>query len=216
MNSKELLEVISEGESSKLEFKRKLNSPDKLAREISAFANTKGGILLVGVDDDGSIVGVQSEKTEIDIIETTCAFHIKPPIIPSIEIINLKGYDIVVVYISESKSKPHFIEIKDTDNNKKLHRAYIRLGEKSVMASREMYRLLSYQNADSPPLKISIGEREKRLFNYLQLYEKTTLNEYAKLVNISKRRAERILIKLVRAGVLQIHNDSHTDFFTLR
>ena len=61
---------------------------------------------------------------------------------------------------------------------------------------------------------IYIGEAEKRLFSYLEAKERITVKEYAKLVNISKRRAERKLITLVRAGVLQIHNDSHNDYFT--
>jgi DNA-binding MarR family transcriptional regulator len=69
--------------------------------------------------------------------------------------------------------------------------------------------------ADEKPLKLSIGYNEKRLFAYLEKYEKSTVKDFAKLVNISDRRAERLLIRLVRAGALQIHNDLHHDYFTL-
>ena len=78
MNRKQLIELISQGESSTLEFKRKISSFHKIAKEISAFANTIGGYLLIGVDDDGSIVGVESEKSTVDEIKTACEFYLFP------------------------------------------------------------------------------------------------------------------------------------------
>lgn len=216
MKPKELLELIAEGESSKLEFKRKLSSPEKIAKEIAALANTIGGILIVGVDDDGTIYGVKSEKTEIDIIEHACNFLISPPISFQIEIISIYDNELVLAYISESENKPHVISLTDKDSNKELKRAYIRVGEKSVMASREMFRLMSSQRDNAKELRLSIGDNEKRLFSWLEMHERATVNDFAKLVNISRRRAERLLIRLVRAGVLQIHNDSTHDYFTLK
>ncbi len=214
MKAKELKEIVSQGESGVLEFKRKATTPEKLAREIAALANTKGGHLLIGIDDDGTFVGVRSEKSELDIVEQACTFHITPPITPEIEIIEYKGKDIVVLKISESTEKPHTIEILDSETDKIVRRAYIRLGEKSVVASKEMYRLLTTQ-ASGKPLKISIGDREKRLFNYLEMHETITVKEFASIVNISARTAERILINLVRARLILIHNDSTRDYFTL-
>ena len=62
MRRSELKELIAEGESTTLEFKRKFTSPEKIAKEIAAFANTKGGYLLIGVDDDKRIYGVKSDR----------------------------------------------------------------------------------------------------------------------------------------------------------
>jgi len=214
MNPKEFKELIAEGESSFLEFKRKATTPNKLAREIAALANTKGGTLIIGVDDDGTIVGVRSEKSEIDIVEKACAFFISPPVKPEIEIIEYKDKDIILVHIPESKNKPHVVEIEDTEKKRIVKRAYIRLGEKSVIASKEMFKLMTSQ-ASGKPLKISIGERERRLFNYLERHERITVKEFAAIVNISRRRAERILIDLVRANVIIIHNDTSNDYFSL-
>jgi len=59
---------LSRGEGFEIEFKEGLN-PEKIARALSAFANTKGGYVLFGVDDDGSIIGVESEKSEVDLIQ---------------------------------------------------------------------------------------------------------------------------------------------------
>lgn len=214
MHPKEFLELISGGESSRIEFKRKTTSPEKLAREISALANTRGGYLIIGVDDNKDIIGVRSEKSEISAIELTCQFYIDPPVTPSIEILNIYNEDVIIAHIPESTQKPHCIYIVDSESGKKQKRAYIRLGEKSVMASREMYRLMNYMGDESSALKLSIGDAEKRLFSYLEVHEKATVNDFARLVNISRRRAERLLIRLVRAGVLMIHNDMNEDYFT--
>lgn len=212
MRPKELIKLIEKGESSSLEFKRKTTTPNKLAKEFAALANTKGGYLLIGVDDDGTVVGIHSEKSDKEVVETSCNFHIDPPIEHEIEFINIFDKEIVVVYIPESRNKPHNLIIDNGE--KQIKRAYIRMGENSVEASKEMYRLMRYTSADKP-LKLSIGDNEKRLFTYLEMKERATVKDFSKLVNISERRAERLMIRLVRAGVLQIHNDLHHDYFTL-
>ena len=69
MHPKEILEIISGGESSTVEFKRKISTEVKIAKEIAAFANTIGGWLFLGVDDDGTVVGVESEKADVNEIK---------------------------------------------------------------------------------------------------------------------------------------------------
>jgi len=214
MNRKQLIELISHGESSTLEFKRKISSFHKIAKEISAFANTIGGYLLIGVDDDGSIVGVESEKSTVDEIKTACEFYLSPSLVPDIDIISIYKQEIIVVYIFESSHKPHAI-LEDPDNKNSEKKVYIRVGEKSIAASREMSRVLSGMSPDAKPLTLSIGDKERRLFNFLEHNERATVGDFARLVNISNRRAERLLVRLVRAGVIQIHVDSAHDFFTL-
>ncbi len=215
MNFRELKELVALGESSSLEFKRKIKSTEKIAKEISAFANTKGGTIIVGVDDDGSIYGIDSEKSVIDQIETACSFNLEPPVNFKYEIVSVNhGKDVVMIYITESPVKPHRL-ITEEEEKPSQRKSYIRIGEKSMIASREMVRLLRSQNADYPPLKLSIGFREKRLFSYLEKHERATVKDFARLVNISRRRAERLMIRLVRAGVLQINIDSGNDYFTL-
>jgi DNA-binding Lrp family transcriptional regulator len=64
-------------------------------------------------------------------------------------------------------------------------------------------------------MRISIGETERRLLDYLDGNERITVKQLGKLVNISDRRASRLLIQLVRAGVLRIHTQEKEDFYTL-
>ena len=79
----------------------------------------------------------------------------------------------------------------------------------------KLVKILQNENPDAPPLKVGIGENEKRLFLYLERHERVTVREFGRLVNISDRRASRILVQLVRAGVIRIHTYEKDEFFTL-
>ncbi|MEX0736755.1 MAG: ATP-binding protein, partial [Bacteroidota bacterium] len=109
MKNKEFQLLLEEGEGSTVEFKRKVTSPEKIARALVGFANTRGGMILFGVDDDKSIVGVESEKSEVEMIKTAANIFCDPPINPSIEIISYKGKDLIIVTVEESNEKPHYL-----------------------------------------------------------------------------------------------------------
>lgn len=215
LKNKELEAILIAGESTTIEFKRKIPSPEKIAKELTAMANTLGGYLFIGIDDNGSVVGVKSEKAEVTTLEFANETFIYPPINLEMDIMDYKGKDIVVVKIPNSEAKPHKLLMQNEDG-REIKRAFIRVGEQSVMASSEMTRLMTYQNkTNTSELKLSIGDKEKNLFSYLDKYSRITVKEYADLCNLSKRRAERLLIRLVRAGVIQINTDLNNDYFTL-
>ncbi len=213
MDVAELKALISEGENFKIEFKRQFSSIEKIAKELIAFANTKGGMILFGVDDDGTIYGVESEKSEIDLIYEAAREYCEPPIEPIVQVIELNRKDVVVAIVEESQTKPH--RLQDYRNViSRDAKVYIRINDKSVIASREVVKILESERPDSEPLSIIIGENERRLFKYLEEKGRITVKDYAKLVNISERRASKILVKLVRAGVIRIHTDARFEYFT--
>lgn len=214
MKRHELRDLIAGGESSTVEFKRKFTSAEKIAKEIVAFANTVGGYVLIGVDDNGKVVGVDSEKHEMELVQI--AVHtIVPHLELKVEVVEIEWKDVIVIHVPNSPYKPHRLIGEDPSERPHDRKAYIRQGESSVVAGREMVRYLAAQHPDAPPMTLSIGDRERRLFTYLERHGRATVQDFAKLVNISKRRASQILVKLVRAGILQIHTDGGHDHFTL-
>jgi predicted HTH transcriptional regulator len=208
----ELNEMIQGGENDKVEFKRKFSSPVKIAKEMIAFANSKGGTILFGIDDDKKVIGVESEKGELELINTAAKFNCEPEIFFTADIMLLKHKDIVVVNIEESKKKPHRLIEDDDSNDLKV---YVRFNDKSILASKETVKILRNSNLDSPPAKVTIGQIEKSLFEYLDLNEKITVKGFKKLVNISDRRASRTLVNLVKANVIRHHYHGNEEFFTL-
>jgi predicted HTH transcriptional regulator len=169
--------------------------------------------VLFGVDDDRTIVGVGSEKEEMEMIQTAASFYCDPPIQPIIDTVPYKGRDVVVVTVEESDQKPHYLNIDDKEKNGGT-RVYIRVNDKTVEASKEVVHILQAENPNTPPLRIAIGDSERRLFEYFDENERISVKQFSKLVNISNRRASRSLIQLVRAGVLRIHTNEKEDYYT--
>jgi predicted HTH transcriptional regulator len=215
MNRRHLLELIEEGENLQCEFKRHFTTPEKIAREMIAFANTKGGYVIFGVDDDKTVVGVDSEKSESEMIKDAAENYCEPSLSYSIDFIELYGKELVVVSIPESENKPH--RLQDYQSELDINKAVVvvRINDKSVQASKEMVRILRANSADLSLKKYTIGQTEKMVFEYLDKFERISVKELSNLVNISERRASRTLVKMVRANLLLIHTkDNGEEFFT--
>jgi predicted HTH transcriptional regulator len=142
MNRKLLVDLIEEGENIQCEFKRQFTSLEKIAKEIIAFANTKGGYILFGIDDDRKVIGIDSEKAEAEMIEDAAKNYCEPPIEYRLNFIVYKGKEVVTVTIPESKNKPH--RIQDYKNELDITNAVvmIRVNDKSLRASKEMMEMV--------------------------------------------------------------------------
>jgi predicted HTH transcriptional regulator len=153
----------------------------------------------------------------MDLLEQAATFLCVPEIHPEIEIVPFNGSDVIVAYVEESSDKPHMFtgSVNGDAQNGDNTRVYIRVNDKTVMASKEVVKILRGERPDAKPMKIEIGENERRLFTFLEVHERITVPEFAKLVNISERRASRTLVSLVRAGVVRIHTLEKQDFYTL-
>lgn len=212
----ELHRLIETGEDAHTEFKRLVRSPEKIARSLCAFANTAGGVILIGVDDDRRIVGIESEKETLEILHEAATRHTYPIVSFQTEVLEYKGRDVLAVIIQASEEKPHYClaETRDPKTLRKVQdrKVYLRQGSQNVAASREMVHLMK---AEKRPIRISYTDNERTLLRYLSAYHRITLHEYSKLVNISNRRAARILISLVRAGVITLHTEGNSNYYTL-
>lgn len=215
MKSRDLLDLIEGGETLLCEFKRKFSTQEKIAREMIAFANTKGGFLIIGVDDDKKIVGVESEKTESELILDAAKNFCEPPVDVHIDYVEIKGKEVVVAEVLESNNKPHRLQdyLSELDINNAV--VTIRVNDKSLQASKEMIRILKAQSSQMKLKKYSIGTNEKAVFEYLDKNETISVKELSSFTNISERRASRTLVKLVRANLLFVHTkDNGEEFFT--
>jgi predicted HTH transcriptional regulator len=215
VNSRRVLELIAQGEGLNVEFKQRFSSHEKIAKEMIAFANTRGGFILFGVDDDKSIYGIESEKSEINLVKDTAEKYCEPRIEIAIDTIEIGKKDLLVVEVLESKIKPHRIQDYKLDLTLNTAHVYVRVNDKSVLASKEMIKLLQSQSTGKSLEKYVVGNQERMVFNLLDKNETITVKELGKHANISERRASRTLIKLVRANLLLIHlNDNGESFFT--
>lgn len=100
------IEEILSGESKKVEFKRQFPGSDKVAKEIAALANTAGGVLVIGVEDEGSIYGVDdTEEVQLRVANLVTSEKFRPPIYPSIEVKEISDESIVIIEV-EALDRP--------------------------------------------------------------------------------------------------------------
>ena len=132
MLKSELLEIIANGENSGVEFKRDDLRPEQLAKEIVALANFQGGKLLLGVEDDGTISGIQRDNLETWVMDTVFGRYVHPMILPYYEELELdEGKRVAVITLTQGTAKPYVLR----NNNRE--EIYIRVGSTSRLASRE-------------------------------------------------------------------------------
>lgn len=128
----ELLDLIGNGESSLVEFKRDDVRNRDLAKDLVAFLNLKGGGVLLGVEDDGSISGTTRDRLE-EWAVGLCRTMIEPPVVPTLSWAREAeaGRDVLAVRIAAGPDKPY----ARVHNNRRSH--YVRVGGKSWETSRE-------------------------------------------------------------------------------
>lgn len=143
MDATELIELIGRGEDSRTQFKQSqdVTNAKSLAGEMVAFSNSKGGRLLIGVDDTGSLIGVSPDEIRrvnqlISNVATDC---VRPSINPETDNVSVGGKLVILVTIPEGISKPY------ADNDGVF---WIKSGadKRRVTAREEIQRML--QNAD--------------------------------------------------------------------
>jgi len=196
--------LIEQGEHEHQDFKYQITDARKIARSISAFANNSGGHLLVGVKDNGNIVGVSSDE-EIYMIEQAAQMYCQPEQKVKFEIFKVNGKNVLKVDIDEAKVKP----VKAQDDNAKW-RTYYRVADENMLASATHVKVMQHNSSPTPDdVVIKLTDREEMLLDYLQDHGGITLSGYERLAHISFQTAQRIVVKLceMRIVELQYHNN---------
>ncbi|MCY4610279.1 MAG: putative DNA binding domain-containing protein [Gammaproteobacteria bacterium] len=168
MLAHDLLTLIGQGEGAKLEFKRDGERPEKIAKEIVAFANINGGIVLIGVEDDGEIVGIHKSNLQAWLMDTVIGQYIHPSILPDYEEVMVEGKKVAIITIPQGSSKPYVVRQQHRED------IYVRYGDTSQLAKREhvarLYHSGGLLSAEKFPVHGSTIEDldERRYKEYFQ------------------------------------------------
>ncbi len=204
-----LLQLIRQGEGQQLDFKKTISSAQKIAKSLVAFANTDGGRLLIGVRDNGTICGCRHEE-ELHMIEGAARFFCRPEVRFSSRMHPSREGIVTEIYIPRSSEKPHYALNEDD-----RWLVYQRVADQNQLASKTMLDIMRREARDQGAV-IHFTHLEKALLHYLDQNPRITLKEYMKLVNISKRRASRIVVELAHAGMILVHTTEKDEYFSLR
>ena len=132
----DLLKLISRGENEGLEFKESLRLKEEICQAVSAFSNANGGSILVGVANDGKVIGVDIGRNTIEELANYIKRNTDPAIFPSVKILDVEGKEIIGIEVKESAEKPVFFK----------NHAYKRVGKTNQRISSSEIRKLAKES----------------------------------------------------------------------
>lgn len=197
MSDKEYLEeLISQGEHQQQDFKYKIQDAIKLARSVSAFANTDGGRLLIGVRDDGHLSGVRSAE-EIYMMEKAAKECCRPASDITFETRHADGRNIVIATIPKAQHRPIYAI---DENGKRI--AFVRVKDENIVATPVHLEMWKQDRAST--VITAYGETETTMIATLQQHPNETINHLVRLSKLSRFKVIKTLARFVRYGLTEI------------
>ena len=132
----DLLTLIYKGENESLEFKKSLRLKEEIGQAVSAFSNASGGSILIGVTDEGTIIGIDIGRNTLEELANYIKRNTDPAIFPSVKILDADGKKIIVIEVKESAEKPVFFK----------NHAYKRVGKTNQQISSSEIRKLAKES----------------------------------------------------------------------
>jgi hypothetical protein len=190
-----LKKLIAEGENQQLDFKYCISDSRKIARTLSAFANSDGGRLLIGVRDNGSIAGIRSDE-EFYMVDTAVHLFCRPEITFTIKQHITGGKTVLEVGVIKGDKRPY--QAKD-ENGKWL--TYFRHGDQNLVANKVLLQLWRKETKRTGVM-VKFGKVENSLMDYLAKNGSISLSGFRKAARISSYKAVSILANLIIFKVL--------------
>jgi ATP-dependent DNA helicase RecG len=199
MTATALLSLIAGGESSFVQFKENVTNVTSIAQEMVAFANRKGGQLLIGVNDKtGAVTGLSFQDIQRinNLLSTAASDHVKSPLVIETETVDVNGQKVIVVTIPEGSDKPH------TDKDGLI---FIKNGsdKRKVTSKSELMRLLQSSGnlyAEEMPVTGAVITKALDKDRFSEFYQKRyqTLPEWPELDQLLQN------MRLAKDGVLNV------------
>jgi len=185
MKLAELRKLIACGEDSRLQFKADVNNADALAAEMVAFANSDGGQIMIGIGNDGKIIGLSRSSVERinQLISNAASQHVRSPIAPLTEnVVVGKGRVVIVTTIPKGIDKPYFdkngvIWLKSGSDKRRVN---------SKEELRRLFQISDQFHADELPTKAGIEALDKLRFrDFLRdIYKREFPDDAAELTRL--------------------------------
>lgn len=201
--------LIERGESQYLDFKFEITDSRKIARSLVAFANSRGGTLLVGVKDNGAIAGVRSEE-EYYMVEAAASLYCKPELSFQTHEWDVEGKKVLEITIQPNPEILH--HAPDKDGNWKV---YVRVEDHNLLVNR-VYLQARKRKKAVKGVFLAYTEKEKILLSYLDQNFSITLSKFCREAKLSKYKAEKTLANLIALDIVEQVLTEHGCFYKLR
>lgn len=189
----ELVHKISEGEGLQLDFKFEIDDQKKIARTLVAFANTEGGSLLIGVKDNGKIVGTNPEE-EYYMIEGASEAYCKPPVQFDKNVWQEDRFLVLEIVVPKSDQKH-----KAQDDEGKW-RSYVRIDDRTMHGNKILEQVWKLRENGSPK-PLEFDPETVAMIEVIKREGPLSLSKLYRKAGISLNRVDRTLAHLVHWGV---------------
>jgi predicted HTH transcriptional regulator len=190
----DIFEKLNQGEGENLEYKFEINSGRKIASTISAFSNTTGGSILIGVKDNGSVAGMRLEE-ELYVLDAAANLYCKPEVTLKLKRWDVKGKMILEAIVSESPNKPILAEIEPN-----VTRAYLRHGASNLLANAVHLQL--WKNAENNVKPKVFTEKQIAIISLFKTNSWLSLNQITKKSKLSRFVVVQTIADLIRWRIL--------------
>lgn len=213
LTPQDLLSCMSKGEGTRIEFKRRLPRDERAARTLCAFANTRGGLLLVGVTDRGRVHGVHHPQEVEYKLRWLGEIFLHPALRVEVQVVEVHGPRVVACSVPFSKERPHAVVLPDGDKE-----FVVRVGASNRIAdgpTLNALRLSRRGRRGLSPIEDTIlawVQRQARVSTHPG--GTATVARFARLHNIGENRARRAFVKLEALGLLIGHGGGRARIYT--
>ncbi|MBU2556059.1 MAG: ATP-binding protein [Bacteroidetes bacterium] len=190
-------QLISQGEHVHLDFKFEISDAPKIARSLSAFANTEGGKLLVGVKDNGTIAGISSEEEHF-MIDQAAKLYCHPEVEFKSKEWVIAGKKVLEITVPKSEFPPH--RAPDMQGN---YKAYYRLADQNVLAHGIQIKVWK-KLTDETAVVIVYNEVVKTVLSVIEQQTRVNFETLRTMINLSKHNLEELLSDLVVMQVISM------------
>ncbi len=209
MNLRDLKSIAKAGEGQYVEFKKNANRPDQITEEVVGFANSTGGDIYIGIDDNGLLSGVKFPDDDVNFFQDYLQHKINPSPQYKIEIIPLsKNKSIIRINVRSGINKPYARATSSERNKKVLYR----VNDQCLQASRELKSILRGMRLGNNQV-IRYSDLENEILKLVDKRTKISKQELVQESGFTSRKISDCLIRLVLAGVLKIIPTADHDLY---
>lgn len=194
--------LIAEGEHVEQDFKYEISDARKIARTLSAFANTQGGRLLIGVKDNGRIAGVRSDE-EMYMIEAAAHLYCKPEVVVAMHVYKVEGRTVVVAEVARAHSRP----VMALDEQGRGW-AYVRVADENILATPVHLRVWRDKSSERPEV-LSFTPFERGVLELLSGDEECSMAHICRVMRASRPVIQRVLSQFINWGVVAMRYNGH-------
>ncbi|MCK5775150.1 MAG: ATP-binding protein [Bacteroidales bacterium] len=200
--------LIERGENQRQDFKFEVSDSKKIARSISAFANTEGGKLLVGVKDNGVVAGIRSDE-EIHMLQAAAQLYCRPEVALKFTQWQVEGKKVLEVDIS--KTIDDLIMAPDRND---VYKVFVRVADENILANGIFIKNWKQKKAGRS-VDIQYTDTEKAFIQTLETSQPINFSQLRRKLNVSPPKLNQLILDFMMIDIVELKITEKAYFYKL-